>query len=391
MKKKIAILGSTGSIGKKTFNFIQKNKKKFEILLLTTNKNSKLILNQAKKAGVKNIIITDDSKYFAAIKINKNRNLKIFNNFKKLDKIFKKKADYIMSSIGGIDGLSPTISCIKFTKKIAIANKESIICGWSLIQKNLKKYNTEFIPVDSEHFSLWQIINEKNKSNIDKIYITASGGPFLNKSVKNLNNVKPNEAIKHPNWKMGKKISIDSATMMNKVFEIIEAKKIFGIELKKFSILIHPKSYIHAVVKFKNGLIKIVAHDTDMIIPIANTIFNSNELNFKKDKIKFEILNNLNFRAPSKIKYPSLNILKKIKTKNTLFETALISANDELVNQFLNRNIKFREIILFLNNVLSLKNISKNYNKKIVSFNQIDEFKKKVTIETIKYVQNKKN
>ena len=391
MKKKIAILGSTGSIGKKTFNFIQKNKKKFEILLLTTNKNSKLILNQAKKAGVKNIIITDDSKYFAAIKINKNRNLKIFNNFKKLDKIFKKKADYIMSSIGGIDGLSPTISCIKFTKKIAIANKESIICGWSLIQKNLKKYNTEFIPVDSEHFSLWQIINEKNKSNIDKIYITASGGPFLNKSVKNLNNVKPNEAIKHPNWKMGKKISIDSATMMNKVFEIIEAKKIFGIELKKFSILIHPKSYIHAVVKFKNGLIKIVAHDTDMIIPIANTIFNNNELNFKKDKIKFEILNNLNFRAPSKIKYPSLNILKKIKTKNTLFETALTSVNDELVNQFLNRKIKFREIILFLNNILSLKNISKNYNKKIVSFNQIDEFKKKVTIETIKYVQNKKN
>jgi len=391
MKKKIAILGSTGSIGKKTFNFIQKNKKKFEILLLTTNKNSKLILNQAKKVGVKNIIITDDSKYFAAIKINKNRNLKIFNNFKKLDKIFKKKADYIMSSIGGIDGLSPTISCIKFTKKIAIANKESIICGWSLIQKNLKKYNTEFIPVDSEHFSLWQIINEKNKSNIDKIYITASGGPFLNKSVKNLNNVKPNEAIKHPNWKMGKKISIDSATMMNKVFEIIEAKKIFGIELKKFSILIHPKSYIHAVVKFKNGLIKIVAHDTDMIIPIANTIFNSNKLNFKKDKIKFEILNNLNFRAPSKIKYPSLNILKKIKTKNTLFETALTSVNDELVNQFLNRKIKFREIILFLNNILSLKNISKNYNKKIVSFNQIDEFKKKVTIETIKYVQNKKN
>ena len=391
MKKKIAILGSTGSIGKKTFNIIQKNKKKFEILLLTTNKNSKLILNQAKKAGVKNIIITDDSKYFAAIKINKNRNLKIFNNFKKLDKIFKKKADYIMSSIGGIDGLSPTISCIKFTKKIAIANKESIICGWSLIQKNLKKYNTEFIPVDSEHFSLWQIINEKNKSNIDKIYITASGGPFLNKSVKNLNNVKPNEAIKHPNWKMGKKISIDSATMMNKVFEIIEAKKIFGIELKKFSILIHPKSYIHAVVKFKNGLIKIVAHDTDMIIPIANTIFNNNELNFKKDKIKFEILNNLNFRAPSKIKYPSLNILKKIKTKNTLFETALTSVNDELVNQFLNRKIKFREIILFLNNILSLKNISKNYNKKIVSFNQIDEFKKKVTIETIKYVQNKKN
>ena len=227
MKMKIAILGSTGSIGKKTFNLILKNKEKFNVVLLSTNKNTKIIFNQAKQMGVNNLIITDRVKFQSALKKNKNNRIKIFNNFDNLSKIFKKKVDYIMSSIGGIDGLSPTISVIKFTKKIAIANKESIICGWNLIEKNLRKNNTKFIPVDSEHFSLWKIINANNKSNIDKIYITASGGPFLNTPLKNLRNVKPHEATKHPNWKMGKKISIDSATLMNKVFEIIEANKIF--------------------------------------------------------------------------------------------------------------------------------------------------------------------
>ena len=143
-----------------------------------------------------------------------------------------------MSCISGIQGLKPTIEIIKFTKKIAIANKEAIICGWDLIQKELKKNKTEFIPVDSEHYSIWYALRDINKELIEKIYLTASGGPFLNKPINKLKNVNYKQAIKHPNWKMGKKISIDSATMMNKVFEIIEAKKIFDISYKKLSILI---------------------------------------------------------------------------------------------------------------------------------------------------------
>ena len=159
-----------------------------------------------------------------------------------------------MSAISGIEGLRPTINIIKKTKRIAIANKESLICGWGLIQKELKKYKTEFIPVDSEHFSIWSVIKDYQKSDIEKIILTASGGPFLNKKIKK--NVSLKDAINHPNWSMGKKISIDSATMMNKIFEIIEAKKIFDIELNKFEILIHPKSYIHAIVKLKNWINK---------------------------------------------------------------------------------------------------------------------------------------
>ena len=201
-----------------------------------------------------------------------------------------------MSAISGIEGLRPTIDIIKKTKRIAIANKESLICGWGLIQKELKKHKTEFIPVDSEHFSIWSVIKDYQKSDIEKIILTASGGPFLNKKIKK--NISLKDAINHPNWSMGKKISIDSATMMNKIFEIIEAKKIFDIELNKFEILIHPKSYIHAIVKFKNGLIKIIAHDTDMKIPISNSIYiGDNNQNFvKSKKININILNSLNLQ-----------------------------------------------------------------------------------------------
>ncbi len=382
MIKKIAILGSTGSIGKSTIDIIKKDKKNFKVILLTTNKNIKLISNQAREFKAKNIIVTSKKHFLKLKKKNKNKNLKIYNNFDHLNKIFKKKIDYIMSSITGLPGLKPTLLSIKYTKIIAIANKESIICGWNLLNTKLKKYKTKFIPVDSEHFSLWKLIDDNNKKNIEKIYITASGGPFLKFPLSKVKNALPSHAIKHPNWSMGKKISVDSATMINKVFEIIEAKKIFGIEMKKFNILIHPKSYIHAIVKFKNGITKIIAHDTDMKIPIANSIYFEENLSLKSNKLNLEILNNLEFDKPDKKRFPGLLILKKITNLDTLFETALISANDELVNQFLQGKIKFYEIIDNLNAVLRIKSLRLLYKKKPSSFEQIDQFKKIVTMKT---------
>ena len=230
MKKNIAILGSTGSIGCSTFDILKKNKKLFNINLLTTNRNLNLIITQSKIFNVKNIIVTDFKKFIILKKKFKNKKINIYNNFDNLDKIFKKKIDYVMSSISGLEGLNPTLKIIRYTKKIAIANKESIICGWSLIAKQLKKYQTNIIPVDSEHFSLWALLNYSNisKNNqIEEIILTASGGPFLNRSLKTFNKINTHDAIKHPNWSMGKKISVDSATMMNKVFEVIEAQRLF--------------------------------------------------------------------------------------------------------------------------------------------------------------------
>ncbi len=358
MKKKIAILGSTGSIGKCLIDIIKQDKKNFEVVLLSADGNYKELLKQAKLFKVKNLIISNEYSYNQIKKDKYSKKINIYNNFNNFKKIFKKKIDYTMSSISGIQGLKPTIKIIEFTNKIAIANKESIICGWDLIQKELKKNKTEFIPVDSEHFSIWYALRDINKELIEKIYLTASGGPFLNKPLNELKDVSSKQAIKHPNWKMGKKISIDSATMMNKVFEIIEAKKIFNLSYKKLSILIHPKSYVHAMIKFKNGLIKIVAHDTNMKIPIFNSLYSSNNFMNSK-KLNLKILNNLEFKEINYKRFSVIKILDKLPENSSLFETILVSINDKLVELFLANKIKFTDIPKKMHNMLDLNEVKK--------------------------------
>ncbi|WP_415295909.1 1-deoxy-D-xylulose-5-phosphate reductoisomerase [Candidatus Pelagibacter sp. Uisw_113] len=383
MKKKIAILGSTGSIGKTTIAILKKNKDKYKIVLLTSNKNINELIKQSKFFNVKNLIVTDKKKFNLLKKKLINKKINIFNDFNSFNKIFNNKIDYTMSSISGLEGLKPTLDIIKFTKKIAIANKESIICGWNLINQKLIKYKTIFIPVDSEHFSIWSLINNSNKDTIDEIIITASGGPFLKTPVKNLKNVSISQALKHPNWAMGKKISIDSATMMNKVFEVIEAQKIFNISIKKFKILIHPRSYLHAIVKFNNGLIKMLIHDTNMSIPIFNSINDNEEI--KTNKINYSILNNLSLSLISKEKYPSIKILENLDNRNSLYETAIVSVNDELVSLFINKKIKFTEISKNLEKILNYKEILKFKHKSPKNFEEIIRFSKYVRLKTLEH------
>ena len=378
MKKKIAILGSTGSIGKQTLEIIKKDKKNFNVMLLTADKNHHLLSKQIKKFKVKNVIITNKKSYLILKK--KFKKINIFNKLDKIDKIITSKLDYTMSSISGFDGLKPTIQIIKKTKTIAIANKESIICGWNLIKKQLNKYKTKFIPVDSEHFSIWSVIKNVNPNQIDQVIITASGGPFY---YFNDNKIKktPKLATNHPNWNMGKKISTDSATLMNKVFEVIEAKKIFNIDLDKFYIFIHPKSYVHAIVKFKNGLIKIVAHETDMKIPILNSIYNDNS-NINSKKIDIDLLNDLKLSEVNLKKYPSINFLKLIPKNDTLFETLLVSANDELVNLFLKDKIRYEDIYLKLKQIIKSKIFLKYRLKKVNNLSQIEKLNEFVRLKT---------
>ena len=260
-----------------------------------------------------------------------------------------------MSSISGLDGLRPTLKIIKFTKKIAIANKESIICGWSLIKKELLKYGTKFIPVDSEHYSIYSLIGGVQNKNIEKIFITASGGPFNKYPLSKFKTIKLEAALKHPNWKMGKKITIDSATMMNKVFEVIEAKKIFNVSYEQIKILVHPKSYVHALIKFNNGVTKILIHDTNMKIPIFNSLYENELKTIKTKNLKFKKINNLNFKIVDTKKFPVIKILKKISNNDSLFETIIVAANDKLVNLFLNDRIKFLDISKNLIKVINNK------------------------------------
>ena len=346
MKKKIIIIGSTGSIGKNTIKIIKKDKKNFDIKLLSTNKNVSEVIKQAKVFKVQNIIISDYAKFIETKKKYKKSNINFYNSFSIIDKLFKKKEIfYSMISVVGIDGLNPSLQLIKFSKNIAIVNKESIICGWNLIKTELNKFKTNFIPIDSEHFSIYSLIQKNNHDQIDKVFITASGGPFLNTSIKKFKNIKKKDALNHPNWKMGKKISIDSSTMMNKVFEVIEAKKLFNLKYNDILILTHPKSYVHAIVKFKNALIKILIHEPDMKIPIFNSLYSTNNNKLKSQNLNLSILNNLELKKIDYEKFPLVKLLNNLGENDSLYETILVTINDFFVLKYLNNEIRYQEMI----------------------------------------------
>ena len=367
----IIILGSTGSIGDTTLRVINKNKKKFRIKLLSTNQNVKKIYKQALKFKVKSVVIYDQKKAKKNLDHFKKKKIHVYFSVQDALKKNFNKVDYSICAISGIDGLKPIIDVIKHSKKIGIANKEAIICGWNFIRRELKKNKTKFIPLDSEHFSIWSLLKDENKKNIKKIYLTASGGPFLNKELKNIHNIKPKDALKHPNWKMGKKISIDSATMMNKIFEVIEAKKMFDLETEKFEILIHPKSYIHAIIHFKTGLTKFLAHDTTMEIPILNSLHKKNkEFTYNKKDLVYSNLNGTNFIKPNIKNFPLLKILNN-KFNNTYFEVILVTINDALVEMYLKNSIKYISIHMLLIKLLKNPYFAKYYSKSPKNINQI--------------------
>ena len=380
MNKEIIILGSTGSIGTTTLSVIKKNN--FKIRLLSSHKNAKKLLNQAILFKVRDVIIEDEIQYRKYKILFKKNKIRIHLGLVNLKKIFKKRVDYCINSISGIDGLIPTLDIIPFTQNILIANKESIICGWHLIKKKLIKYKTNFIPIDSEHFSIWKLIKNDNYSDINKIVLTASGGPFLNKSINKIKNIKPKMALKHPNWKMGRKISIDSSTMMNKVFEFIEAIKIFNIKKKNLEILIHPSSYVHAIVLYQGNLIKFLAHEPKMSIPIANALgLKNRQIKFLNEK-KIINLNKLTFEMPDTKKFPLLSIIDSIPERASYFETILITINDTLVNKYLNNQINYISIQKNLINIIKNPYFKKYYKLKPKNIYDI----KKMIIHTKNYL-----
>ena len=375
-------MGSTGSIGCTLLNIIKKDKEKFKIEILTANKNYKRLIKQINVFNVKNVIVTDKNSFYITQKILKNKDINIYNNFDSFKKILKNnKIDYTMSAISGFEGLKPTINIIEFTKTIAIANKESIICGWGLIKKNLKKFNTKFIPVDSEHFSIWSLINDKKNKDVEKVFITASGGPFREYSLNKFKYITPKKALKHPNWSMGKKISIDSATMMNKVFEIIEAKKIFDFKYSQLAIVIHPQSYLHAIIKFNNGLTKMLVHDTNMTIPIFNSLYIKKHKKIKSNPLNISILNNLKLKFVDKKRFPSIKIINRLTDIDSLFETVIVSANDKLVNMFLKKEIKFTDISDILLKITNLKEFIKFKKIKPKNVEEVEKLAKYVSLK----------
>ena len=387
MKKKIAILGSTGSIGTTSLNIFEKKNNSFKIEVLSANKNYNKILYQIKKFKPNFFVVTNNDIYLKIKKKFKNNKIKIVNSFKALS-FSKKKIDITIAAIPGLIGLEPTIKFTKISKKILLANKEAIICGWDIIKKTANKNNTKIVPLDSEHFSIYKLVENYEDKDIDRIYITASGGPFLNLAKKKFKNIKPSEALKHPKWSMGKKISIDSATLMNKVLELIEAQKIFNFDKKKYHIIIHPQSLVHAIVKFKNGITKLLYHEPNMMIPIANAIFDSNFKinNFSKSKNSNNGIVDLNFQKVDAKRFPIIKIIPKL---NQYQSTPIIinAVNEILIDHFLKRKISFNSISKYLFKVLKDKNYKKyaiKNSKNLKNIYIIDQWSRGKILEILK-------
>ena len=389
MKKNISILGSTGSIGVTTLNIIDKKKKDFKIKLFSANKNYSQICKQINKYHPEYFLVTDLNTFNKVKKKYSKKKIKVINKIQSLK--LKKKIDITISAVPGVEGLEPTLLMTRLSRKILIANKESVICGWNLLEKVAKKNKTKIIPIDSEHYSISKLIENHNLKEINKIYITASGGPFLNYGMSKFKRIKPKDALKHPKWKMGKKITIDSSTLMNKILELIEAQKLFNIPNNKLEILIHPESLVHAIVEFKNGLTKFLYHQTSMKIPIVNALFDGDiditKFLDKRMKNSYKNkINNLSFKSVNKKIFPIIQLKKRL---NEHPSTPIIinAANEILVDQFLQKNIPFLKIYKTIMTTLNDRNYRKYAIRKPKNINQIltiNNWAKLTTLNKIK-------
>ena len=389
MKKNVSILGSTGSIGLNSLKIFSRKNKLFKINILAANKNYQLICKQINQFKPE-VFVVNDAKVLKKVKKRfKNNKVKIIKDID-IKKNYFKKSDITIAAIPGIAGLKPTVELTKISKKILIANKESIICGWNLIKKIALKHNTKIIPIDSEHFSIMKLLENQKINDVKKIYLTASGGPFLNLNISKLKNVKPHEAIKHPKWKMGKKISIDSASLMNKILEVIEAHKLFEIDIDKFEIVIHPESLVHAIIEFKNGLYKFIYHETSMLIPLANAIFDDNVniddlLKPKLDSKKSTFFQRLNFLKVDKKRFPIINLKSRL---NEHYSSPIIinAVNEILVDRYIHRKIPFTSFYKYIMKVLNDRNYTKyaiKEPKSISQILQIDQWSRRVIYKKV--------
>ena len=372
--KNITILGSTSTIGVNTLEVLNKMKNKYRVFSLTAYSNYKLLFKQIIKFNPSYAVLIDKNSVDKLFKICKKNNIKtkIISGSEGLNFVVKhNKCNCVMSAIVGSAALEPTLNAIKNNKVVFLANKESLIMSGNLLIDNSKKYKSNIIPIDSEHNAILQILLTSGleyrpgsslyyKKNIQEIILTASGGPFLNLAKNKLSKVTPNQAIKHPNWKMGKKISVDSATMMNKGLELIEAHILFGLNINNIKIIIHPQSIVHALVTYPDGSIISHMSNHDMKIPISYALSWPSRSNISNKIFDFKKCSTLTFSYPKRNQYPCLDLAYESIKIGKNAPTILNAANEISVEYFLKNKIKFTDIPVIIEKVLSNMKIKKN-------------------------------
>ena len=380
--KKVAILGSTGSIGTQTLEVISDNKNIFEVELLTAFSNHTLLINQALLHKPKAIIFGDRSKEKVILNSLKNEEIEIYFGEESLNNFLNYcNPDIVLTALVGKSGLIPTINTIKKGIDLALANKETLVVAGSIINKLCKEKKVNIYPVDSEHSAIFQCLVGESRDTIDKIILTASGGPFRNKKLNELKNISKKEALNHPNWEMGEKITIDSSTLMNKGLEVIEAKFLFDIDIQKIKVVVHPQSIIHSMVEFSDGSIKAQLGEPDMKLPIQYALFSGKRLKNKFTHYDFIKNNTLTFEEPCLKTFNNLKLAFDAGKLGGNAPCILNASNEIVVDAFLNEKIRYLDMTKIIED--SLNKISYIASTNLDQLIETDIVTRKYTLDKI--------
>lgn len=353
-RKSITILGSTGSIGKSTVDIIRREPDKYRVIALTGNQNISLLAEQAKLLNAEIAVTADETKYAELKELLSGTAVRAAAGFQAVIDAAKENADWTMSSIVGAAGLLPTMEVVKRGKTLALANKETLVCAGEIVMKAVREYHTTLIPVDSEHSAIFQTLEEKHRGAVDRILLTASGGPFREKDAAFMERATPEQAVAHPNWSMGAKISVDSATMMNKGLEIIEACHLFDFPVDKIEVLVHPQSIVHSAVGYVDGSVLAHMGMPDMRTPIAYALAWPDRMVSPTAKLDLTKMSALTFCAPDENRFPALRLAKECQAKGQTATAVMNAANEVAVGAFLNRRIGFTDIVRVVEKVVEI-------------------------------------
>lgn len=344
-KRQIAILGSTGSIGTQTLQVVEEHPECFEVYAITANTRVKELIEQARKFMPRVVVIADDTRYNMLKEALADLPIKVCGGYEAIcDVVKESEVDVVVTAMVGFSGLRPTIEAIKAGKEIALANKETMVVAGELINDLAKKHNVAILPVDSEHSAIFQCLAGEQGNKVEKLILTASGGPFRTWDIAQLDNVTKEQALKHPNWSMGAKITIDSASMMNKGFEVMEAKWLFGVEAEDIEVIVHPQSVIHSMVQFADGAVKAQLGTPDMRLPIMYALSYPARLTSSFPRLDFGTLGELTFEKPDMNKFPNLRHAYNALAQGGNIPCVVNAANEVCVAAFLTDRIRFNDM-----------------------------------------------
>ena len=344
-KRRIAILGSTGSIGRQALDVIRRHRDLFEVELLTANNSSELLISQAVEFEANSVVICNEKLYDEVAEALQPHYVKVFAGMKSVcDLVAGENIDIVLTAMVGFSGLEPTIAAIRAGKAIALANKETLVAAGAIVMSSARKYNAPILPVDSEHSAIFQCLQGSHGARPSKIHLTASGGPFRNMDREEIAGVTKEAALKHPRWNMGHKVTIDSATMMNKGLEVIEAKWLFGMDPSQIQVVVHPQSVIHSMVEFEDGAVIAQLGHPDMRQPIQYALSYPSRLSLDNRKLDFAELGELTFFAPDTDKFPALGLAYEAIRRGGNMPCIMNAANEVAVDAFLKDRIGFYDI-----------------------------------------------